>query len=160
MAAADRAGGLLGDTWAYDGTTWTNISPPASPAARWGASMADDPALHQVVLFGGYGVIYQGVIPVGTGVRNDTRTLQVAGTGYRTVASDGGIFSFGAPFYGSTGALHLNRPIVGMAAAPGGNGYWLVARDGGVFSFGPVAVFQGSTGAIVLNQPIAGIGGG
>jgi hypothetical protein len=33
------------------------------------------------------------------------------------VATDGGIFSFGdARFYGSTGALKLNNPIVGMAA--------------------------------------------
>jgi hypothetical protein len=31
------------------------------------------------------------------------------------VAADGGIFTFGdAQFFGSTGALHLNRPIVGM----------------------------------------------
>ncbi|MHB1535017.1 MAG: glycoside hydrolase family 26 protein, partial [Acidimicrobiales bacterium] len=34
--------------------------------------------------------------------------------GYWLVAADGGIFSFGdAAFYGSTGALHLNQPIVG-----------------------------------------------
>ena len=39
-------------------------------------------------------------------------------------------------FYGSTGAIHLNQPIVGMAATPGGKGYWLVASDGGIFSFG------------------------
>jgi hypothetical protein len=32
------------------------------------------------------------------------------------VASDGGIFSFGdAPFLGSTGNIHLNKPIAGMA---------------------------------------------
>jgi hypothetical protein len=32
------------------------------------------------------------------------------------VASDGGIFSFGdAAFYGSTGSIHLNRPIVGIS---------------------------------------------
>ena len=38
--------------------------------------------------------------------------------GYWLVASDGGIFAFGdAGFYGSTGALALNRPVVGMAAA-------------------------------------------
>jgi hypothetical protein len=37
--------------------------------------------------------------------------------GYWFVASDGGIFSFGdAKFYGSMGAKHLNKPIVGMAA--------------------------------------------
>ena len=36
--------------------------------------------------------------------------------GYWLVASDGGIFSFGeARFYGSTGDIHLNQPIVGMA---------------------------------------------
>jgi len=38
-------------------------------------------------------------------------------SGYRLVASDGGIFGFGdAGFFGSTGAVALNRPIVGMAA--------------------------------------------
>jgi hypothetical protein len=38
------------------------------------------------------------------------------GKGYWEVASDGGIFAFGdAAFYGSTGSLTLNKPIVGMA---------------------------------------------
>jgi hypothetical protein len=31
------------------------------------------------------------------------------------VASDGGIFSFNAPFYGSTGGIRLDKPVVGMA---------------------------------------------
>ncbi|HUP70693.1 MAG TPA: prenyltransferase/squalene oxidase repeat-containing protein [Acidimicrobiales bacterium] len=77
--------------------------------------------------------------------------------GYRLVASDGGVFAFGqARFFGSTGALRLNQPMVGMASTPGGQGYWLVARDGGVFAFGD-ARFFGSTGAISLNQPIVGM---
>ena len=43
--------------------------------------------------------------------------------GYWLVASDGGIFTFGdAAFYGSTGRMHLNKPIVGMAATPDGAG--------------------------------------
>jgi hypothetical protein len=55
--------------------------------------------------------------------------------GYRLVASDGGIFAYGdAGFYGSTGALTLNKPIVGMASTPDGRGYWLVASDGGIFA--------------------------
>jgi hypothetical protein len=94
---------------------------------------------------------------------NDTFTSpcargpQAAGNGYWLVASDGGIFSFGdASFHGSTGAVALNRPIVGMAATPSGNGYWLVASDGGIFSFGD-AVFHGSTGAMRLNMPIVGM---
>ena len=73
------------------------------------------------------------------------------------VATDGGIFSFGdAAFFGSTGAIRLNRPIVGMAPTPSGQGYWLVASDGGIFSFGD-ARFFGSTGAIKLNKPIVGM---
>src|SRR5271155_720515 len=56
---------------------------------------------------------------------------------YWLVASDGGVFAFGgAGFYGSPGAIHLNKPVVGMAGARNSQGYWLVASDGGVFSFG------------------------
>ena len=41
------------------------------------------------------------------------------GNGYWLAASDGGIFAFGdARFFGSTGAMRLNRPIVGIAATP------------------------------------------
>jgi hypothetical protein len=80
-----------------------------------------------------------------------------SGTGYWLVASDGGIFSFGdARFFGSTGAIKLNKPIAGMASTPSGRGYWLVATDGGIFSFGDAAFF-GSTGATKLNKPIAGM---
>jgi alpha-tubulin suppressor-like RCC1 family protein len=86
-----------------------------------------------------------------------TLTITPVADGYDLVASDGGIFSFGAAqFYGSTGALHLNQPIVGIADTPSGGGYWMVASDGGIFSFGN-AQFYGSTGAIHLNQPIVGM---
>ena len=44
-----------------------------------------------------------------------------------------------AGFYGSLGNIHLNQPIVGMAATPDGRGYWLVASDGGVFAVGEPA---------------------
>ena len=77
--------------------------------------------------------------------------------GYRLVASDGGIFAFGnAPFFGSTGSLKLNKPIVGMASTPRNDGYWLVASDGGIFAFGN-ARFFGSTGALTLAKPIVGM---
>ncbi len=36
--------------------------------------------------------------------------------GYWLVAADGGIFSFDAPFLGSTGNLNLTRPIVGATS--------------------------------------------
>ncbi len=80
-----------------------------------------------------------------------------AGLGYWLVASDGGIFNYGdAAFFGSAGAMTLNKPIVGMAATPDGKGYWLVASDGGVFSYGD-AKFMGSTGGMPLNAPIVGM---
>jgi outer membrane protein assembly factor BamB len=79
--------------------------------------------------------------------------------GYWMVASDGGVFSFGGSnFFGSTGAINLNRPVVGMAATPDHNGYWLVASDGGIFSFGDAGFF-GSTGSLRLNRPIVGMAG-
>ncbi len=80
-----------------------------------------------------------------------------AGLGYWLVASDGGIFSYGdATFFGSTGGMTLNKPIVGMASTPDGKGYWLVASDGGIFSYGD-ATFFGSTGSLTLNKPIVGM---
>jgi hypothetical protein len=71
--------------------------------------------------------------------------------------SDGAVYPVGtATSFGSMQAYKLNKPVVGMAAAPDGGGYWLVASDGGVFNFGD-AGFYGSTGGIHLNKPIVGI---
>jgi hypothetical protein len=78
-------------------------------------------------------------------------------SGYRLVASDGGVFAFGSSgFFGSTGSLHLNQPIVGGVPTGSDKGYWFVARDGGIFNYGD-AKFFGSTGSIHLNQPIVGM---
>ena len=75
-------------------------------------------------------------------------------SGYWLVASDGGVFTYGdAAFYGSAGAITLNKPVVAMAATPDGRGYWLVASDGGVFPYGDAA-FYGSTGGMTLKNPI------
>ena len=77
--------------------------------------------------------------------------------GYSLVASDGGVFAYGtAGFYGSTGNITLNKPIVGMAYTPDKHGYWMVASDGGIFAFGD-APFKGSTGKLKLNKPIVGM---
>ena len=76
--------------------------------------------------------------------------------GYWLVASNGGVFSFDAPFYGSAGALPLVRPIVGAAATPDGGGYWMVASDGGVFAYGDAGFF-GSMGGRPLVRPVVGM---
>jgi hypothetical protein len=88
---------------------------------------------------------------------NGGQACVAAGAGYQLVASDGGIFNYGSSgFFGSTGGLHLNAPIVGMAPTPDGVGYWLVASDGGIFNYGDAGFF-GSAGALHLNQPIVGM---
>jgi hypothetical protein len=43
----------LGDTWLWDGATWTNATPATAPAPRWSHTMAYDYWRNRVVLFGG-----------------------------------------------------------------------------------------------------------
>jgi Galactose oxidase, central domain len=44
----------FGDTWTFDGRTWTKESPPVSPGARAAATLMYDEVTKQLVLFGGY----------------------------------------------------------------------------------------------------------
>ena len=82
---------------------------------------------------------------------------RIAPEGYWLVGSDGGIFTFGnASFYGSTGNLHLNRPVVGITVNTNRTGYWLDASDGGVFSFGSTQ-FYGSIPGIGLSPAGSGL---
>jgi hypothetical protein len=86
---------------------------------------------------------------------NPTQNVS-AGHGYWLVGSDGGIFSFGAAqFYGSTGGMTLDRPVVGISPTAGDNGYWLVASDGGVFAFN--APFVGSVPGLGINPYGSGL---
>jgi hypothetical protein len=77
------------------------------------------------------------------------------GGGYWLVGSDGGLFAFGkAGFYGSMGAVKLNRPV--SAVVPGGAGYLMVGEDGGAFSFGDVDFF-GSMGGSPPATPVVSV---
>ena len=50
---AGTAGGVLDDTWTWDGTTWSEHSPSRSPGGRVFGVSAFDPATGNLVLFGG-----------------------------------------------------------------------------------------------------------
>jgi hypothetical protein len=55
----DRASSsVFGDTWQWDGSVWTPLSPATSPPARDGGGMAYDPVRQRVVLFGGAAASY------------------------------------------------------------------------------------------------------
>ncbi|MBV8763010.1 MAG: DUF4215 domain-containing protein [Deltaproteobacteria bacterium] len=47
------ASGNLGDTWEWDGASWTKIPTVHAPSPRYAAAMAYDAKRHRVVLFGG-----------------------------------------------------------------------------------------------------------
>jgi Peptidase A4 family/IPT/TIG domain len=76
--------------------------------------------------------------------------------GYWLDGSDGGIFTFGsAQFYGSTGSLKLQRPVVGIVPTADKGGYWLDASDGGIFAFGDSG-FYGSIPGLGLHPAGSG----
>lgn len=45
--------GRSSETWEFDGSFWTRMSPPLSPTARYGHAMTYDPARAEIVVFGG-----------------------------------------------------------------------------------------------------------
>ncbi len=64
---------LLSDTWKFDGTTWTSLSPTHHPSAREGISLAFDRNLGEAVLFSG--------ATGGSGSRSDTWVWDPAANG-------------------------------------------------------------------------------
>jgi hypothetical protein len=57
LAAMGDRSRVLGDTWTWDGSSWTRRRSIASPPDVYGARMAFDEARHEVVLFGGTSTI-------------------------------------------------------------------------------------------------------
>ena len=154
--AAPGATSYVTEVVAWDGTTWTLEASPNPGVTPPNPNQAE---LNGVSCVGGHLCVASGDAYPGAGSDDATlvESAPIIRPGYRLVASDGGIFTFGgASCDGSTGKLTLNKPIVGMATTPDGGGYWLVASDGGIFAFGG-AHFDGSTGALTLNQPIVGM---
>ncbi len=78
---------------------------------------------------------------------NSVMAPTTSSSGYWLVGGDGGVFSYGTHFYGSTGNLKLNQPVFAITSTKDGKGYWFVARDGGVFSYGD-AKYHGSVPSV------------
>ncbi len=171
--------GTSGQLFVLDGATgkevqsgvaagnWAHKSAPAAGllAGNWVIATAGFDPGNSNGRVGAYGIPTPASAPWPTYQKNNRRLGSSptdaapikCDSGYWLVASDGGIFSFGnSTFFGSTGNIRLNQPIVGMTPSPDRRGYEFVARDGGIFTFGN-AGFYGSTGDIRLNQPIVGM---
>ncbi len=65
---------IYNDTWVWDGATWTQKSPVASPPARAWFKMAYDEARSQTVIFGGYN--NSDALPTDTWVWDGTNWIQ------------------------------------------------------------------------------------
>jgi hypothetical protein len=75
--------------------------------------------------------------------------------GYWLGATDGGVFSFGVPFFGSQAGV-VSQPVSGIAAVPGGGSYNLAGSEGAVYNHGPFGA--DCTGLTTTpNQPVVGI---
>ena len=101
------------DAMGWNGTAWT-LQPPVNPAVTPAGN--DFAQLSGISCVDSQMCVAAGDWSPGAGVDQTLVQTAINPSGYRLVASDGGIFSFGdATFYGSTGGLTLNKPIVGMA---------------------------------------------
>jgi Galactose oxidase, central domain len=114
----------LSDTWTWNGSDWVLQSPSTSPPPLFSASMTYDAARQTVTMTGGMTNGPDGVTVNDTWTwSGSTWTRVYPPSGYWLVASDGGVFSYGdAGFFGSAGGIHLNKPVVGIAATPDGEG--------------------------------------
>ncbi len=132
----------------WDGSTWSVVpSPNTSPTLQDDLSGASCGSAWQCVAVGQTQTV---------GAQQTlVEQAHVMASGYYEVASDGGLFAYHVPFYGSMGGKPLNAPVVNMATDPRTGGYWEVASDGGLFGFH--APFFGSMGGKPLNKPIVGM---
>ncbi len=81
-------GSGLADTWSWDGSNWTQLSPAASPPARAAATMDYVPAARGLVLFGSdHGATDTWLYSGGTWTRTQT-TATPPGRGYAVSAYD------------------------------------------------------------------------
>ena len=79
------------------------------------------------------------------------------GLGYHVLTSGGGVYSFGAPGYG-TAALGAGVAGAGLAADRATGGYWMLKSNGGVSNFN--APWYGSlNGAVPAGQAVTAIAG-
>ena len=112
-------GGDLGDTWTWDGDSWTQQHPATSPSARSGAAMAYDAAHHIMVMFGGY---QMGMYSPNSGPQQETWTWDGSTWHRVATAHQPAALEAGMAFDQATGQLVLVASGFGVATATVSNG--------------------------------------
>lgn len=79
--------------------------------------------------------------------------IDADGVGYAILGTDGGVFTYETPFYGSRGEGLVGN-VVGMAKRPANDGYWGVDSSGHVYAVGS-AVHLGDASDVI--SPVVGI---
>jgi len=153
---APGTGTPTGSITLSDGSTTLGTAPLVQGLASLTATLVG-PGVHTIAAAYGGDADFTGSTssPLAQMV-GDPRPTRASGAGYRLVAGDGGVFSFGASFLGSLARMGIGWPVTGMDGTPDGGGYWVVASDGGVVGYGD-ARYLGSTAGMPLNRAVVGI---
>ncbi|MCI4327258.1 MAG: hypothetical protein L3K16_06465 [Thermoplasmata archaeon] len=133
----DSQGGLLNDTWSFSDGNWTNLSSrsPLAPPPRVNASMAFDPALGELLLFGGRspnalyndtwalnGTTWTSVGPPNANATSSPSARYGASLVYSAAASE-------LVLFGGTGYAAGTYPLLGDTWTFGSSG-WALADPG------------------------------
>jgi hypothetical protein len=114
FGGTNSSGSDLNDTWTWNGTSWTQMSPSTSPSVRDSAMMAYDASLGKIVLFGG---IYNGTSLNDTWTWNGSKWTQLSpstspepleGAGMDYDASTGTVILFGGKDYSSWNIIDIS----------------------------------------------------
>jgi hypothetical protein len=149
-------GSYLGDTWTWNGTTWSLFSSTGGPSARTNASMAYDSATGQLVLFGGSD---------SSGYLGDTWTW--TGAGWSLFSSTGGPSAranASMAYDSATGQVVLfggtNGGYLGDTWTWTGAGWSLFSSAGGPSARAYASMaYDSATGQVVLFGGSGGSGG-
>lgn len=79
--------------------------------------------------------------------------LPVPTSGYRFLAADGAVNTYGSAGYFGDARGQISGQAVTIASTATGNGYWIASSRGEVRTYGDAA-FHGSMAGIPLNQPV------
>jgi hypothetical protein len=147
---------VYSDTWAWNGSAWSQINTLHNPGQRYCYGMAFDPAASNIVLFGGYNpnlsILYENDtwILEGPFVTGGTMPAGMQGTPYSdTPAEIGGLTPLTYTASGTPGGVTINAGTGAFSGTPAANGLFSIS-DIVIDSFG---VSSKANLSLTINPP-------